>query len=142
MNWSRFFAIGLLLLALFLAVLGYSAWSSGEPYLRLLGLIMAGGAVVLPFIALGLYSRGKPSVDGEAGSFRERFRKLILLVITLYALGVPLYAVLVSGKMPTLSLHDKRMISQKAEPQSFWLMGGLHAVPGLYCLFLLLRRRT
>lgn len=142
MNGSKLIAGVLLAVALVLAVLGYSAWKSGEPYLRLLGLIMLGGAVVLPFLALGFYFRGTSSSDGGYGSFREGIRKLILLGIAVYALGVPTYAVLVSGKMPTLSLDDKRMISRSAEPQSFWLMGGLHAVPGLYCLFLLLRRRN
>lgn len=137
MNWQKFFAGALLLGAIFLAVIGYLAWSSGEPYMRLVGLIAAGGAVALFIFALEFFSKKPASGGGGSGGL---FRQLVLLGIALYALGVPLYAVVATGKMPALALDNKRMISRSADPQSFWLMAGLHAVPGVYCLFLVLRR--
>jgi hypothetical protein len=36
---------------------------------------------------------------------------------------------------------SNRMISKSAEPNSFWLMAGLYAVPGGVSLFMALRRR-
>jgi hypothetical protein len=144
MTLSRMAAIALLLVATLLAFVGYGMLTSGEPYLRLVGLIAAGGAVAMLLFSAGLFLRKPVTEAGESGGFGgfgNALRRLVFLGIALYALGVPLYAVAVSGKIPTLSLDSKRMISLKAEPQSFWLMAGLHAVPGVYCLFLALRRR-
>lgn len=130
------FAVVLSLAGLVLALTGFLALTSGESgYLRLVGGIAAIAAVVLLLFAAWLYFR-KPRQRGDtSGLPRGLVRRLILLTIGLYAIGVPLYAVLVSGQMPTLTLGDNRMISLRAEAQSFWLMAGLHAVPGLYCLF-------
>lgn len=141
MTLSRIGAIALLLLAILLAVISSLGLTSGEPYLRLVGLIAAGGALAMLFFSAVLFLR-KPVTDSEMPVPRSGIlRRLLFLGIALYALGVPLYAVAVSGKIPTLSFDQRRMISLKAEPQSFWLMAGLHAVPGLYCLFMALRRR-
>jgi len=141
MTLSRMTAIALLLVATLLAFVGYGMLTSGEPYLRLVGLIAAGGAVVMLLFSAGLFLRKPVTEEGASSGYGDTLRRLIFLGVALYALGVPLYAVAVSGKIPTLSLDSKRMISLKAEPQSFWLMAGLHAVPGVYCLFMALRRR-
>jgi hypothetical protein len=50
--------------------------------------------------------------------------------------------VFVTGKISPLSEPGgKRTISKSAEPNSFWLMAGLYAVPGGVSLFMSLRRR-
>jgi len=141
MTFSRITAIVQLLIGIFLAVIAFIALTMGEGYLRLVGGIAAAGAVLLLFFAAGHYFRKPASRDDASGLPHGLFRRLIFLAIAIYALGVPLYAVAVSGKIPVLSIDSRRMISLKAEPQSFWLMAGLHAVPGLYCLFLGMRRR-
>lgn len=136
MTRSRMCAVAMLMAGLVLAATGLLVLTSGEGgYLRLVGGLAAAGALWLLFFGAGLYFR-KPALRGDtSGMPRGLVRRLILLTIGLYAIGVPLYAVLVSGQMPTLTLGDNRMISLRAEAQSFWLMAGLHAVPGLYCLF-------
>lgn len=141
MTPSRIFAVVLLLIGGLLAVVAVLALSPGESsYLRLLGGIAAAGAVATLLFAARLYFR-KPAVHGDPpGLPWWLLQRLALLTIGLYAIGVPLYAVLVSGQIPTLTLDDSRMISLKAEPQSFWLMAGLYLVPGLYGLFMGLRR--
>lgn len=142
MTPSRVFAGILLLLSLLLAVVGVLALSPGEGgYVRLLGLIAAAGAVAALLFAARLYF-SKPAVQGDpAGLPWWLLHRLVLLTIGLYAVGVPLHAVLVSGRIPVLSLDSHRIIPMDAEPQSFWLMAGLYLVPGLYALFLALRRR-
>lgn len=142
MNSSRVFAVVLLLIGMLLAVIGALALSPGETgYLRLVGGMAAAGAVATLFFAARLYFR-KPAVQGDPpGLPWWMLQRLVLLTIGLYALGVPLYAVLVSGRIPVLSLDSSRVIPMGAEPQSFWLMVALYLVPGLYALFLALRRR-
>lgn len=141
MTFSKIAAIAQLLIGILLAVIACIAMTSGEGYLRLIGGMAAAGSVIFLFFAARGYTRKPAARDDTSGLPTGLFRRLIYLAIALYALGVPLYAVAVSGKIPTLSFDSRRMISLKAEPQSFWLMAGLHAVPGLYCLFMGLRRR-
>lgn len=134
------------MLALFLAVIGYQWWSSGESYLRLIGFFAMGGALGLSLIALMLWVQKQSSVDSEFRGFVNFFRQVFLLAIALYSLGVPLYAVAVTGKMPALLPYDRQMnkkvITRAGEPKVFWKTAGLHALPGVYCLFLALRRRN
>jgi len=127
------------LVGLLLACIGFMALSPGsDGYLRLVGGMAAAGAVVLLFFALRFYFH-KPGERNEVPGWAIA-RRVILLSIGLYALGVPLYAVLVSGRIPVMSIDSHRIIHLGAEPQSFWLMVGLYLVPGLYALFLGLRR--
>jgi hypothetical protein len=114
----------------------------GEGFLRLIGGFAAAGAVLLLFLAAGHYFRKPARRDDTSGLPHGLFRRLIFLAIAIYALGVPLHAVFVTGKISPLSEPGgKRTISKSAEPNSFWLMAGLYAVPGGVSLFMSLRRR-
>jgi hypothetical protein len=142
MTFTKITAIAQLLIGIFLAVIAFIALTMGEGFLRLIGGFAAAGAVLLLFLAAGHYFRKPARRDDTSGLPHGLFRRLIFFAIAVYALGVPLYAVFFTGKIPPLSqVGSNRMISKSAEPNSFWLMAGLYAVPGGVSLFMALRRR-
>jgi hypothetical protein len=142
MTFTKITAIAQLLIGIFLAVIAFIALTMGEGFLRLIGGFAAAGAVLLLFLAAGHYFRKPARRDDTSGLPHGLFRRLIFLAIAIYALGVPLHAVFVTGKISPLSEPGgKRTISKSAEPNSFWLMAGLYAVPGGVSLFMSLRRR-
>jgi hypothetical protein len=103
MTVSKMTAIAQLLIGIFLAVIAFIALTMGEGFLRLIGGIAAAGAVLLLFLVAGHYFRKPAMRDDTSGLPHGLFRRLIFLVIAIYALGVPLHAVFVTGEISPLS---------------------------------------